>query len=77
MTLGQTILNNFNVIHISMSDEPRTNIKQVKISYRMSIRSDVKYKGDKRNIDRCFAFFSILIEQMNYYGDFMKKMNDV
>ena len=27
--LSQTILENFNVIHIPMPDEPRTNIKQV------------------------------------------------
>lgn len=29
LRLSQTILENFNVIHIPMPDEPRTNIKQV------------------------------------------------
>jgi len=29
LRLGQTIIDNFNVIHIPMPDEPRTNIKQV------------------------------------------------
>ena len=29
LRLNQTILDNFNVIHIPMPDEPRTNIKQV------------------------------------------------